>query len=117
MASRDESGRRYSADDVLNGMAEYTAAILHEQYGLPEKRAREAAESVAGAIRSAFAGSICYFPMPSKTLNRSRDNAIYDRFNGVNHVALCKEYGLTRRRLYQIITEVRERRIVARRRR
>ncbi len=44
----------------------------------------------------------------------ARDMEIYNRYNGNNRDQLCKEYGLSVQRLYQIINAVRARELTRR---
>lgn len=71
------------------------------EFGLTELNSIEFSKAMLEKIRHEYHGSL-YIPKPSK---KERNQQIRQRFNGVNHDALCVEFGLSKRRLYDILRE------------
>ena len=75
--------------------------ILTTETGLkPEFAALIAAALVAGWRKRAGRQSI-YIPSPAD--HAGRNEQIKRKFNGTNRAEVCKEYGISRSRLYQIV--------------
>ncbi len=70
---------------------------------LPADQAEPLALDIIEAIRIKFSGETIHIPM-TKTFDRAqRDKAVLAEFDGHNHRALARRYGLSLVRIYQII--------------
>jgi Mor family transcriptional regulator len=104
---------RHRSDDILADMADFVAELLRRHHGLTQEEAQVAAESAMEAVRLEWGGSMCYFKKGGQVDLQERDEEIYSRFNGRNAQQLCRQYGLSERRIYQVIAAVRARRLLA----
>ena len=114
MSGKNLAHRKDRADDVLADMADFAATLLHGDFGLAKKDAKDAAECLVEAIRLEWGGSMCYFKKTPRIELEARDEEIYERFDGTNHAELTREYGITRQRIYQIVNAMRARRLTSR---
>lgn len=81
------------------------ADILRDRQGMHEREAYEMARDLVEGMRKRYGGVQLgrrglYIPAPSKA---ERDERIRREFNGTNAVEVCKEHGIKRSRLYQIV--------------
>ncbi|MDY6979177.1 MAG: Mor transcription activator family protein [Pseudomonadota bacterium] len=91
-------------DDLLFDLIDKTASVLEEAAGMSQDDARVAACAVARAVAKDWGGMQIYIP---KGLSL-RDVEIYSQFTGNNVPELCRRYGLTEVRIYQIIDKARK---------
>ena len=59
------------------------------------------AESVVRGMRNRCGTQRIYVPAPPR--NENRDSQIRREFNGTNRIEICRKYGISRSRLYQIV--------------
>lgn len=76
--------------------------------GFEKSAATKAAFAFVELIRKEWAGQNLYVPKGQAYDLSIRDEELYRRFNGANLFRLCKEYGITIQRGYQIIAAIRE---------
>lgn len=77
--------------------------------GMEKEQAKKTAFAFVELIRKEWAGQNLYVPKGQAYELSLRDVELYQRFDGANLFRLCKEYGITIQRGYQIIAAVRER--------
>jgi len=77
--------------------------------GMETETARKAAFAFAELVRKEWAGQNLYIPKGRAYELALRDEELYRRFTGANLYPLCKEFGITLQRGYQILAVMRER--------
>lgn len=118
---RGETGvsPRYSgqAPEMLLDLVEKTVLLLISKGGMDKARASEIGITLAENMARAWGGSLTYFPKGNwngRSLScfqlSERDWKIYSEYNGTNRVEVCTRYQVSERRLYQIISTIREQR-------
>ncbi|MCU0918742.1 MAG: hypothetical protein MUF16_00140 [Burkholderiaceae bacterium] len=78
-----------------------------EAGGLDAARACTVAESVAEEVRDQFGGQIVYIPKCAALRTRERWARIWDAFDGRNHGALARQYGMGIHAIYKAIAYMR----------
>ncbi|MDP3875869.1 MAG: Mor transcription activator family protein [Methylobacter sp.] len=58
---------------------------------------------VTETIRAHYSGTPLYFPKGEAYLQHQRNLEIFQKFDGSNHDALHREYGLTTKEIYRIV--------------
>lgn len=89
-------------DDALLLVAEFTED-LRLGCGLPEAQAGLMARQLVDRLRLRHGAQRIYIPGVDKA---ERDHAIRHKFNGQNASECCREFGISRSRLYQIVGRV-----------
>ena len=89
--------------EILAQIADSIAELLM-QLKFSETQAIEIGLKVAEAIQFEWGGEQIYIPRSFK----NRDQAIVAEYNGCNSTEICHKYGITRRRLLQILQAKRE---------
>lgn len=105
-AGTPESSARSAYPELLADLADQVAAKLTEA-GIDVERAAEIGFSIAEHIRINWSGQNLYLPKGVQYQLSRRYIEIFERFNGINHEALAREYNLTVMRIYQIVKAVR----------
>lgn len=72
------------------------------------KSAAETGLEVAEFIRIHWGGQSVYIPSGAPNATKDRYEEIFNKFNGVNHSQLAREYGISTVRVYQIINQARK---------
>ncbi len=93
--------------EILEDLAAKLAALLAEE-GLAPERARAIAWRHVERLRRDWGGQKLYIPMGQSYEVSQRDVEIFRRFNGRNHVELCREFRITDTYLRTIINRVRD---------
>lgn len=88
--------------ELLADLADQVALKL-VALGVSPEKAAEIGWGVAEHIRVHWSGQSTYIPKGQSYDLSQRDLQIAMEFNGVNHSALAKKYGLTDMRIYQIL--------------
>jgi Mor family transcriptional regulator len=94
--------------EVLRDLIDRSTELIVEKIALPPATAREAAFIVTEVIRKDWSGSNLYLAKGLAHDIAQRDREMYAKFNGSNHGALAKEYGLTTRQVYDRLALVGE---------
>lgn len=81
---------------------------LLKSLGFDNQTAEKTAFAFVELIRREWAGQNLYVPKGQAYELSIRDEELYRRFDGANLFRLCKEYGITIQRGYQIIATIRE---------
>lgn len=92
--------------ELLSDVADHLTNVLSAHgidRGLAESAAREAAEF----LRAHWGGQNMYIPKGTLFELSERDLEIWNKWNGTNVLDLCREYDVSKQRLYQIIAAVR----------
>ncbi|WP_223879292.1 Mor transcription activator family protein [Chitinimonas arctica] len=89
------------ADDARVSLLYDITAILREDIGLTEQLATPWALALVEGMCKRMGGEKRYIPGVDRT---ARDLAIRQEFNGQNRDLVCKKYGISRSRLYQIVS-------------
>ncbi len=90
-------------DDFLSDIRESSMLLMLEN-DVPEKQAAEITESLVKNMRESWGGLLIYF---KKTVDLTdRNYEIYNKYNGQNRDAICREYDISIQRLYQIVRAI-----------
>ncbi len=92
--------------EVLKDLADNLAENLVRRGQAPEDAAAVAWEA-AEFIRGHWGGQKIYIPKGDSYDLSRRDVEIFARWRGTNALELCREFGITHTRLFQIIHAVR----------
>lgn len=92
--------------ELLADLAEQVALKL-VALGVSAEKAAEIGWGVAEHIRVHWSGQSTYIPKGVEYDLSLRDLQIAREFNGRNHAALARQYGLTEMRIYQILKAAR----------
>lgn len=76
--------------------------IVRTEVGMREAFAADMAAAILRGLQNLHGGSDLYIPAPDKT---ARNAAIRATFKGTNADAICREHGISRARLYQIVND------------
>lgn len=92
--------------ELVADLEDQIADCLKRDLILDKHKAKELAVKVARHITDNWGGQLIY--IPKNTLGRisDRDMEVYRDFDGRNHAALAKKYGLTMQHIYRIVKEV-----------
>lgn len=93
------------ADRSITLLYIITAALQHEM-GMPERDASRIAEGMLRWMAPQVGGDVLYCPKTLASDRIARDEAIRREFNGRNREEVCQRYGVSKSRLYQIISEI-----------
>jgi Mor family transcriptional regulator len=96
----DKPDRSYP--ELLTEIAEIIAESLADR-GVEAKDAALMANEAAEKIRFRLGGLEYYIPKCQSMQLEIRDVEIMKRFDGQNHADICREYGISERRLRQIL--------------
>lgn len=88
--------------DLRDGLLE-----VLEGEEIEAEKARQIAFAAAEHIRTRWAGMAIYIPKGQAWQLDQRDMEIYRRFRPEIKKELCREYGISEQRLYQIVAAVR----------
>lgn len=91
--------KRHSEDAAVALHYDIASAICDE-FGMEEGLASCLAEAITRGLRARVGGQDIYIPAPDK---RERDAAIRREFNGRNLEFVCRRYGISKSRLYEIV--------------
>ena len=86
-------------DDAMLLVAEFTED-LRLGCGVPEAQAGEMAKKLVDRFRLRHGARRIYVPAPDRSV---RDAAIRAKFNGQNAADCCREFNISRTRLYEIV--------------
>lgn len=103
-----ESAAQYP--EILNDLVDHVAGLLVKR-GIDRKQATEIAAEAAEFLRAHWGGQTVYVPKGTLFELSERDLKIWEKWNGHNVLQLCREFQITRQRLYQILAVVREREV------
>lgn len=82
------------------------ADCLRREVRLDRHRALQIAKKVARFVTDNWGGQLIYIPKNHGGRLNERDLAVWRDFDGRNHNALAKKYGLTVQQIYRILKEV-----------
>lgn len=93
------------ADRSITLLYIITGALQHEM-GIPEKDASRLAEGMLRWMAPQVGGDVLYCPKTLASDRIARDEAIRREFNGRNREEICAKHGISKSRLYQIVSEI-----------
>lgn len=88
-------------------LSEVARTILKDE-GEEDEHTYRQIDRVVLAISFLCGGRTYYLPKGDRIRNALRDKRIYDRYDGHNIHALCREFKLTEQKLYDVIREQRQ---------
>lgn len=94
--------------EMLKDLAALIAESAAKDYAMPTGKSKQLGIDVAMRIADEWGGIMVYIPTASGIKISLRDMQIYRRFNGYNHDALAKEYGVSVQWVYQVLKRVRK---------
>lgn len=80
-------------EDLINALADELR---------DSEQAQAIVDQVISTIKNKWAGNTIYIPANKKTDEKA---AIKAAFNGNNHYKICKQFGISRSKLYRIINQ------------
>lgn len=92
--------------EILTDLADRAAELLEAEGKLSKAEALRLAKKLADQVGRDWAGQQVYIGRGSVT--SARDREIYRRFDGNNHHILARDYQLTERQIYNIVSNVRQ---------
>jgi len=98
---------RTKRDDAAVALQYEFTAIVREEIGMNEGFASQIAAAIVRGMRRRFRGHCLgdyYLAEQSAADREERDAAIRAEFNGQNRDEVCQKYGISKSRLYQIVT-------------
>ncbi|MBF0546201.1 MAG: hypothetical protein HQM08_17290 [Candidatus Riflebacteria bacterium] len=104
----DKKDRSYP--EILLEFADNAAETLISE-GMSEEKAIEIGLKIATKIRKDFGGEVVYIPKGRCYELSLRDSTMLAEYNGNNATDIFRKYGITRRRLLQILQAKREGRV------
>ena len=87
-------------DDAAVSLLYEMTTIVREEIGFNEIFAAQIAEALVRGLRRRLGGDELYIPAQDKA---ERDAAIRARFNGTNRDEVCRAFGISKSRLYEIV--------------
>jgi len=91
--------------EILTDLADRAAELLEAEGKLTKPEAERLARKLADQVGRDWAGQQIYIGRGSVLCERDRE--IFRRFDGSNHHVLAREYQLTERQIYNIVSRVR----------
>lgn len=74
--------------------------------GIAKDKASSIAKEICDQLRQTFGGEQFYFPKGRELDAVLKHHAIYQKFNGTNHVELAKQFDMTVPAIYRIVKSV-----------
>lgn len=93
---------------LLDDVARHAAAIMAER-GIDRDLAAELGQELAEFLRAEWGGQQVYIPRGTHFELSARDVEIWESWNGDNVLELCRQYNISKQRLYQIIAAMKAR--------
>lgn len=93
--------------ELLADLVEQLAEQLQRR-GIDQAAAVDVARAAAEFMREHWGGHNIYIPKAKQFILSQRDMEIWRRYNGRNVFTLCREFGISEQRLYQIVHAARE---------
>lgn len=94
--------------ELIADMEAQMTACLVSVANIDRQSAQVAAKQVSAHLSKHWGGQLLYFPKNHYGRLSERDAEIWRKFDGKNHAALAKEYGLTMQQIYKIVREAAE---------
>ena len=88
------------AEDSIVMLQYEMTTIVREEVGFTEQFASQIAEALVRGLRRRLGAQYIYIAAPSKA---ERNAAIRREFDGTNRESICRKYGISRTRLYEIV--------------
>lgn len=89
------------AEDAAVQLEQDFVGIVREEIGMHEQMATAFAQALVRGLRRKLGGRELYIPSPNRA---ERDATIRREFNGANLDQLMRRYGLSRTRIYEIVS-------------
>ncbi len=99
---------RDKVPSLLVEIADHTASVLREDFGMEPARADYAGYLIMRRIAKTVGGAGVYIPTIHSIARHERDEEIWREFNGHNHLELARKYGLTTIHVYRLLKRLRE---------
>lgn len=96
--------------ELLNDVSDHICAEL-KAFGVASDLAEQIGSNIANHMAEHWGGQVIGFPKDYIFKLHVRDLEIFNKFNGANHGALAREYGLTARSIYTIVERVRRKQL------
>lgn len=101
----DEEGQKVPLPELIKDLQESVRDLL-EETGVMTWVAREVAEKLGGILMGSWGGVQIYIPKGAAVTIKARDARIREQFEaGTTVDKLCREFRLTRARIYMILKE------------
>lgn len=100
----DHSAKHFDDDDLLHDVQQKATAQLIKN-GLSPEHAENIAADLHRELLANWGGQQVYIKKSDwgRGILSERDIELYEKFNGKNHLAIAKEYGITMQRVYEIV--------------
>ncbi len=93
----------YSSDGLIEDLAAHLVCELSKVPSIFPSMAEEIAVRISENVRASWGGQALYFPSGVSKKRATRDQSIFEEFNGKNYRDLSAKYGLSNMRVRQII--------------
>ena len=94
--------------ELLLDLAHHVAQVLID-HGVEAPVAEQAGIAAADHLASHWGGQLINFPKDYKFGIAVRDSAIWEQFTGNNYSDLARQYGMTVRGIYKLVSRVKQR--------
>lgn len=111
MENRDFINR---APELLSDLAKHTEITVKKILCADEEAAIRVGQAVAIAISELWGGQNVYIPRAVSLFATERDRQIWHEFNGRNHAALAKKFGVSMQWIYKIVDRAQKEEIARR---
>lgn len=89
-----------AGDDKAAAMRNEITSAIREATGLHERFASELSDEILSRLMTRWGGDRLHVPACDRA---ARDEAIRADFDGRNHDAVCRRYGISQATLYRVI--------------
>ena len=109
MADRRHSGPMADRRNELLSQVAVHAAEVARDHNVPDEHADQIGCAIADFLADLWGGQLITFPKDMAYRLSQRDLIIYAEFNGTNHGALARKYGIGTRAVYKLIARFKAR--------
>lgn len=95
-------------NELLRDVAAHAADVARD-HGIADAIADQIGCAIADRLADVWGGQLITFPKDMAYRLSQRDMVIYAEFNGTNHSALARKYGIGTRAIYKLIARARTR--------
>ncbi|MDP3714945.1 MAG: Mor transcription activator family protein [Burkholderiales bacterium] len=91
--------------ELLADLASRAEQLLRAE-GLGEEQAKTIAFKLSESVRQHWGGQLIYVPMGTDFEITQRDVAMWEKFDGRNHEALAREFGMSLQHVYRVVKKM-----------
>lgn len=91
--------------ELLADLSARATELLRAE-GLPDDQAKAVAFKLAESVRQHWGGQLIYVPIGTDFEITQRDVAMWEKFDGRNHEALAREFGMSLQHVYRVVKKM-----------